>query len=445
MTNARGPGRQIVLGGLVLTMNARGDTFAPGVVVIDGPRIAHVGPEASWSPDPGDDLVDCHDQLVMPGLVNTHTHTCAALFRGLAEDRSRAAWAGYTLPWQDRAGAEAYHFGSILGALEQLTSGVTCIADRFSYMDTCAEAFDRVGIRAVVGHTLFDIGGALEWPRAVALLERWGTAPESRVHAGLAPHAPDTCSDDLLRRIRIEADARAARVFIHCAQSEAEVAAVRARGHTGPVHCLAATGLLGPDVVAAHCIYVDAGEIRRLAATGTWVAHCPASNAKTEGRLPPVAAMLDAGVAMALGTDWAPSNNGMDLFDEMKSAGLLNKVGAGDPAALPVDRLLAMATIDGARALGLDGYIGSLEPGKLADVITLAMDAWHLLPWHRPAATLVYSAKGRDVRNVWVDGRRLVRQGQAADWSLATIRGEIARVWRDLRAGKSVSRSSAVR
>jgi 5-methylthioadenosine/S-adenosylhomocysteine deaminase len=405
------------------------------VVVLEGARIAHVGPEGSWTPAPGDDVVDRPDHLVMPGLVNTHTHTCAVLFRGLAEDRSRQAWAGYALPWQDRAGAAEYHWGAVLGALEQLTGGVTCIADRFAHMDSCAEAFDRVGIRAVVGHTVLDLGRPPEWDRAIALLERWGSSAERRVHAGLAPHAPDTCSDALLRRVRAEADARGARVFIHCAQSEGEVAAVRARGHAGAVHGLSTVGLLGPDVVAAHCIYIDAEEIRLLASTGTRVAHCPASNAKTEGRLPPVPAMLEAGIMMGLGTDWAPTNNGMDLLDEMKSAGLLNKVATGDPAALPVERLLRMATLDGARVLGLDRYIGSLEPGKRADLITLAMDGWHLLPWHRPAATLAYSAKGRDVRDVWVDGRHLVRDARPTGWDLAAVRAEIEELWRRLKGG----------
>jgi len=369
----------------------------------------------------------------MPGLINAHTHACAVLFRGLAEDRTREGWAGYTLPYLDRMTGEDYYWGALLGALEMLLDGVTCTADRFSFMGRCAEAFDRSGIRAVVGHTLFDLGHPLEWDQAHALLERWGTASEARVHAALAPHAPDTCSDDLLRRIRAAANATDARVFIHCAQSEAELAAVRARGHSGSVHCLAANELLGPDVVAAHCLYVGEDEVRLLAETGTWVAHCPVSNAKTEGRLPPMRALLDAGTRMALGTDWAPTNNGMDLFDEMKAAGILGKVAAADPSALPVDRLLAMATIDGARALGLDGVAGSLEAGKRADVVTLAMDGLHLTPWHRLAANLVYSAKGQDIRHVWVDGRWLVRDRHLTEIDAAEVRARVARIWQRIR------------
>ena len=417
-----------------MTMNPGGDVFAPGTVVIEGARIAHVGPDGSAPAREGDRVVDCRGLLVMPGLVNTHTHACAVLFRGLAEDRTRKAWAQYTLPHPERMTPEYDYWGTLLGALEMLLGCVTCTADRFLFMDRCADAFERSGIRAVLGHTLFDLGRSLELDRAHALIERWGTSPAARIHAGLAPHAPDTCSADLLRRIRGLADATGARVFIHCAQSEAEVADVRARGHAGSVDFLGAVKLLGPDIVAAHCIYVRGDEIRRLAETGTWVAHCPVSNAKTEGRLPPTREMLAAGVRMALGTDWAPTNNGMDLFDEMKAAGILNKVVAADPSVLPVDRLLAMATVEGAQALGLGGLIGSLEAGKCADIVAVAMEAFHLTPWHRLAANLVYSAKGQDVRHVWVDGRWLVRDRRPTDIDPAEVRAQIARIWRRVRA-----------
>lgn len=435
--------RQVLTGGVVLTMNARREVFSPGVLVIEGERIAHVGPDRRGRAGgvdlrrrrADDVIVDCRDHLLMPGLVNTHTHTCAVLFRGLAEDRSREAWVGYGLPYLERATPEDYYWGTLLGGLEMLTRGVTCTADRFSFMGVCAEAFDRVGLRAVVGHSLFDLGRRLEWDQALALIERWGTSPERRVCAGLAPHAPDTCSDDLLRRVRALADTTGARVFIHCAQSEAELAALRARGYPGAVHCLRAGKLLGPDVVAAHCLYVDADEIRLLAETGTSVAHCPASNAKTEGRMPPMCAMLAAGVRVGLGTDWAPTNNGMDLFDEMKTAGLLNKVAADDPAAMPVEVLLAMATIDGARVLGLDAIVGSLEAGKRADVIALGTDGLHLQPWPELAGNLVYAAKGQDVRHVWVDGRWLVRDGRPAEIDAADVRERVGRIRRRWQTG----------
>ncbi len=427
--------RQLLTGGEVVTMNARGDVFSPGVVVTEGTRLLHVGAEGSWTPQRGETVVDCRGCLIMPGLVNVHTHACMALFRGLGEERSRQAWvaSSYAPPHMDRAVPADYYWGTMLGGLEMLTGGITCTADRFSHMALIAEAFDRLGMRAVLCHTLRDIDLAPEWDQALSLMHRWGASSQSRIHCGIGPHAPDTCSDDLLRRVRRMAGETGARIFIHCAQSEAEVTALQARGHTGPVRCLAATGLLGPDLVAAHCIYVDEDDLRLLADSGSWVAHCPVSNARIEGRMPPVAAMLRHGVRLALGTDWAVSNNTMDLFDEMKCAGLLDKVAAGDPGVLPSAALLRMATLEGARALGLDGHIGSLEPGKAADVIALAMDGLHLEPWHDIPAALVYSAKGRDVRHVWVDGRQLVRDRRPTHVDVSALREEIARIVRRLR------------
>ena len=429
-------GHDVLSGGVVLTMNPHMDVFSPGVVVVEAGRIVHAGKEGTWTPHGSARVVDCRGHLVMPGLINTHTHACAALFRGLTEDRPRDAWAPlFALPYQERARPDDYYWGAMLGGLEMLLNGITCTADRFSHMSIITEAMHRIGMRAVLCHTLFDIDRPLEWDSAVALLARWGTAPSSRVHVGLGPHAPDTCSDALLQRVRRYANETGARVFIHVGQSEVELASLHSRGYAGAVHCLAANELLGPDVVAAHCLYVDEEEIKLLADTGTWVAHCPVSNAKIEARVAPVAAMRCAGVRVALGTDWAPTNNGMDLFDEMKNAGLLSKVAAADPTVLRVEELLRMATIDGARALGLDQQVGSLEAGKQADIITLAMQGLHLQPWHNIAANLVYSAKGHDVRHVWVDGQWLVRDRRPVHVNADEIREQVEAIWRRLKAG----------
>jgi 5-methylthioadenosine/S-adenosylhomocysteine deaminase len=430
--------RQFLRGGTVVTMNPGGEIFSPGTVVVDGPRIVYAGrPEAAPAAGAGDAAADCRDHLLMPGLINTHTHAGFALFRGLGEARSREAWfeSAYAPPLADRAVPDDFYWGTMLGGLEMLLGGVTCTADRFSYMAAIAQAFDRLGMRAVLCHTLRDLAAPLEWDLAAALIDRWGTAPEARIHCGIGPHAPDTCSDGLLRRIRRAARDTGARIFIHCSQAEAELAALRRRGHRGGVHCLAATGILGPDAVLAHCIYVDEEEIGLLAGSGAWVSHCPVSSARIEGRLAPVPALLRAGARVALGTDWAVTNNGMDLFDEMKCAGVLNKAAAGDPSVLPSAQLLRMATIDAARALGLDGQVGSLEPGKRADIIALDMRGPHLQPWHEVAATLVYSAKAADVRHVWVDGRQVVRDRRAMLADIDEVYLNVGRICRRLRGG----------
>jgi 5-methylthioadenosine/S-adenosylhomocysteine deaminase len=225
-------------------------------------------------------------------------------------------------------------------------------------------------------------------------------------------------------------------LFIHCAQSETEVAAVRARGYRGSVQCLAANHALGPNSVLAHCVYVADDEIAMLADAGAWVAHCPVSNARIEGRMAPVARMRAAGARMTLATDWAPTNNGMDLFDDMKCAGLLNKVAADSPEFLTAGDLLAMTTVDAARALGLGEVVGSLEPGKRADVVAVDMDGLHLLPWQDVEMTLVYSVKGLDVRHVWVDGEPVVRDRRPLRVNPDDVREQVARIWFRYRYGR---------
>jgi 5-methylthioadenosine/S-adenosylhomocysteine deaminase len=440
--------RQILSGGTVVTMNPQAEIHCPGMVVIDGARIAYVGRDAAIASAstgarpadappqrPDDVVVDCRGHLLMPGLINTHTHTGFALFRGLAEDRTREAWfaSAYSPPYMAGAVPDDYYWGTLLGGFEMLMNGVTCTADRFSHMAVIAEAFDRLGMRAVVCHTLRDITQPLEWDRAVALIDRWGTARDARIHCGIGPHAPDTCSDELQRRIRRTASETGARVFIHCSQARAELAALRARGHRGGVHCLAASGLLGPDVVAAHCIYIDEEEIRLLADSGTWVSHCPVSAARIEGQIAPVPALQRAGANVTLGTDWAVTNNGMDLFDEMKCAGVLNKVASADPSVLPSTALLRMVTVDAARALGIESHCGSLEVGKQADVIALDMESPHLQPLHDIPATLVYSAKGLDVRHVWVAGRRLIQDRRPLNLDAGEVYARVNAIWRRLR------------
>ena len=430
--------RQILTGGTVVTMNPRGEILSPGTVVIEDACIASVGPDGAAGPARTDDaVIDCRGHLVMPGLINTHTHAGFALFRGLGEDRTPEEWfaSAFAPPYMAGAVPEDYYWGTMLGGLEMLLNGVTCTADRFSFMAVIAEAFDRLGMRAVVCHTLRDMTQPLEWDLATALIDRWGTAADARIHCGIGPHAPDTCSDDLLRRIRRTARETGAHVFIHCAQAPAELAALRTRGHRGGVHCLAATGLLGADVVAAHCTYIDEDEVRLLADSGTWVSHCPVSAARIEGRLAPIPALVRAGAHVALGTDWAVTNNGMDMFDEMKSAGILNKLASHDTSVLPSAALLRMATIDAARALGIDAHAGSLEAGKHADVIALDMRSPHLQPWLDVPATLVYSAKGLDVRHVWVDGQWLIRDRRPLAVDAADVYAHVEQIWHRLRKG----------
>ncbi len=403
--------RRVLLATQVLTLDPANTIFAPGAVVLDGNTIGSVGPVPE---QPEGEIVDLRGSILLPGLVNTHTHTPMWVFRGLTEDVPRGEWlTGRLLPLERRLGPEDLRMAALAGCLELLQNGVTTIADRYGHMDAVATSVEASGLRAVVGHSLFDRTGEADLARTERLIDRFGTDPaRSRVWAGVAPHATDTCGPDLLRRVRRLSDRTGARVFIHLAQSEEEVGAVVARGASGCAAYLDGLGLLAPDVVVAHATYLSDAEADLVGHRRTAVAHCPSSNAKIEGRVAPIARLRRAGAVVGLGTDAACCNNGMDLFEEMKIAGLLNKVASDDPAALPAIDALRAATSEAARALGIDHLVGSLEPGKRADVTAVRMGGPRLMPWHDPIANLVYAARGSDVTAVFVDGRLLARDGQ---------------------------------
>ena len=398
-------------GGAVLTVNGANELWPAADIRIEGQTIAAIGAADSLT-RPGDTLIDCSETLITPGLVNVHTHAATAFYRGMAEDRPREFWsAGYAMPGQERFTVEDHVFSVRAACAEFLLNGVTCIADRLGNMDRIAPAIEESGIRAVVGHSLVDAKAPADWKGASAVLERFGTDPRRRVFAGIAPHALDTCSDELLKECARRADRTGARVFLHVAQNEPEVAAVRRRGHDGALTCLVQTGLATPSTVAAHAIYLSAAEFDAWPAYGIAIAHCPASNLKIEARTLPLARLVGR-VPIGLGTDWTASNNSMDLLAEARLAALVGKMRADDPEALPVEQMVRMLTIDGARALGLDGLIGSIEVGKRADLVVFDANRLEATPAHDPAANLIYSLGPRSVRDVLVDGALLVREGK---------------------------------
>lgn len=400
----------VLTGGAVLTVNAADDLLPAADIRIDGPQIIAIGTANSLT-RPGDDVIDCSEALVTPGLINVHTHAATAFFRGLADDRPRAFWAGYAVPGQETFTLEDYKTSVRAACAEFLLNGVTCIADRLGDMQHIAPVIAETGIRAVVGHTITDHRGPADWHTVEGLLERFGTDPVGRISAGIAPHALDTCSDALLKECARRAERTGARVFVHVAQSEPEVVAVQARGHAGALACLAATGLATSNTVAAHAIYLSAAELDAWPDYGIAIAHCPASNLKIEARTLPVARIVDR-VPIGLGTDWTVTNNSMDLLAEARLAALVGKMLADDPTMLDVRRMVRMLTIDGARVLGIDTLAGTIEAGKRADLAVFDLTRLESTPAHDLASNLIYSMSPRAVRDVMVDGQVLVRNGK---------------------------------
>ncbi len=427
--------RRWLRGGTVVTLDADDRVFDPGAVVFEDERLVYVGTADGYAATGSEEVLDVKDQLVLPGLVNAHSHACMSLFRSRADDVPLGEWLPrYIFPMERETTPDDLRWAAVLGCAEMLKNGITTTADRYSHMDVQAEAIAETGIRAVLGTTLMDARREERQAEAVSLLERWGTSPERRVRAALAPHATDTCDPDLLGWIRRTAERFDAQVFIHVAQSREEVADVVARhGMAGSVHYLERHGLLGPGTIAAHCIYIGPDEVDLLARSDTRVAHCPVSNVKIEARTAPVATLLERGVTLGLGTDCAASNNGMDLFAEMKCAGLLGKQATGDPTFLPARQLVRLATTEAARVLGMEHLVGSLDVGKRADVITLPRHRPHLSPWNDLYGNLVYAATGADVQHVFVDGRAVILGGDFVAFDAEELACRVAQIGARLR------------
>jgi 5-methylthioadenosine/S-adenosylhomocysteine deaminase len=430
----------VLSGGAILTVNAANELIAATDLRVEGSRIAALGPVSTLA-EPDDTVIDCRDTLITPGLVNVHTHAGAALLRGFVEDAPRGFWhAGYAVPGQERLGGDDYALSACAACAEFLLNGVTTIADRFSGMERIGAAIAESGIRAAVGETLRRTATTGDWHAAEAVIERFGVDPAAaRVFAGIAPHALDSCGDDLLKECARRAERLNARVFIHVAQSAPEVAAIKARGHAGALACLEANGLFGGHVVAAHCIYLDETEIARWPQSGIAIAHCPASNLKIEARTLPVHRLLGH-VPIGLGTDWTASDNGMDLLAEARIAALVGKLLADDPEALPLKSMVRMMTIDGAHVLGIDHLVGSIEPGKRADLVVFDLSQLEATPRHDLAANLIYSMSTRSVRDVMVDGDLLVRNFRLTRADAAEMARAHEQVAAKLRLGRQADR-----
>jgi 5-methylthioadenosine/S-adenosylhomocysteine deaminase len=389
------------------------------VVVDHAGRIAAVQPLAqalhAW---PGATRIDLPRHALIPGLVNAHTHAAMTLLRGLADDLPLMRWLQeHIWPAESRhADAAFVHDGTLLAAAESLLGGVTCLNDMYFFLEAAARAVLEAGMRAALGII------AIEFPTAYAadaqdylakgLATRDALRHESRLSFCLAPHAPYTVADATLERIGVLSEQLGLPIHMHVHETAAEVADARRDLGARPIARLEGLGLLGPQFVSVHSVHLDAREIALYAKHGCHVAHCPTSNLKLASGIAPVAALLDAGVNVALGTDGAASHNRLDLFEEMRTAALLAKGASGRADVLPAATALHMATLAGARALGLDAHIGSIEPGKCADLVAVDLGRVDTVPVYDPLSHLVYVASRRDVTHVWIDGEPRVVDGR---------------------------------
>lgn len=402
----------LISGGTVITMDAEFRVIEDGAVAIEGDAIAAVGTRAELEARTrGAKIIDSSTALVMPGMINGHAHAAMSLFRGVAEDHSLDDWLQkYIFRAEARNVTEEFVlWGTRLGVLEMLRGGITTYADMYYFEDVVASVTKEAGMRGVLGQTVVDFPAPDHKTPAAAFaytqkfIDRWKGDP--LITPAVAPHSIYTLSTEHLKAAAALARRNGVPILIHLAEAPFESELSRKKYGASPVGYLESIGVLGPDVVAAHSVWVDATDIATLVRRGVGSIHNPSSNMKLASGVMPVVDLLAAGEPVGLATDSAASNNNQDLFQEMNIAAKLQKVTRMDPRALPARQTVELATIGGARAMHLDKKIGSLEAGKQADLILINTNATHSTPMYNVYSQLVYALNAHDVRTVVIAGK----------------------------------------
>ncbi|RJP84931.1 MAG: amidohydrolase [Desulfobacteraceae bacterium] len=426
----------VIHNAVIVTVNPDFDIIKNGTVCIKDGVIHSVRQGGKdKAPCPSCEYIDAAGGIVMPGLVNAHTHLPMSLFRGLADDLALSEWLNdHIFPAEGRhISPETVRAGTILSCLEMLLSGTTTCCDGYFFEDEVAEMMFLSGIRAVAGQGVIDFPapGVPDPSRnidvAVEFVEKWRHR-SPLVTPSIFCHSPYTCSAQTLKTAKQAADRLGVLFQIHVAETKSEREQSLAATGMTPVAYLDSLGVLDENTLAIHAVWVDETDMDILARRNVKIAHVPESNMKLAAGISPVHRMLEMGLMMGLGTDGCASNNNLDLFGEMDMAAKLHKVTAGDPTVMNARTVVRMATIGGARAIGLGDVIGSLEPGKQADIIIIDTRKPHLTPLYHPESHLVYSVQGADVRDVLVAGLALVRDYRPVFLDADEIRGEAAEI-----------------
>ena len=429
----------LVVNGTVMTMDPAGHIIDGGAVAVAGDTIHAVGKTADMASMDARETIDANGGIIMPGLVNTHTHAAMTLFRGLADDLPLMTWLEeHIFPAEALLDRKRVHAGTLLGCVEMILSGTTCFCDMYLFEDAVAEAARAAGMRAVVGEVLYDFPspnyGPIEKGFAFTrrLIDQWRADP--LITIAVEPHSPYLCAPDLLVEAAGIARENQVPLVIHLSETRSEVDRIRKAYGKTPVGHLAELDILGPNLLACHCVELEESDMDLLAANKVKVAHNPESNMKLASGIAPVAELVRRGVVTGLGTDGCSSNNNLDLFAEMDMAAKLHKASSLDPTVMDAETVLKMATIDGARALGLDDLTGSLEAGKRADIIVIDTNKPHLTPMYHPASHLVYAVGGSDVSATIINGEVLMRDRRIEHLDVAGIMADARQIADEIRS-----------
>lgn len=395
---------------LLLTM-ADGDQLSPNTdLYVDGQKIVGIGTAPVGFI--ADEVIDAENHLVMPGLINAHTHIAMSLFRNYADDLPFWPWLTEKIwPIEEKLTANDVYWGSMLSIAEMIRSGITSFADMYFFMDDVAKAVETSGIRANLSRGMVGDAavGAQKLAESLTFHKEWHGKADGRIQVDLAPHAPYSCEKEFLEHLIETNKTEKCRLHIHLSESSKEVAdSVEAKGMS-PIAYVNSLGLFDSPTIAAHCVHLSDEDIAILADKKVNVIHNPGSNLKLGNGFAPVQKLMDAGVNVALGTDGSSSNNNLNMFEEMNYAAMMHKAVHQDPTVVPAYTALEMGTVNGAKALGLEGKVGQIKVGHLADLIMIDLNKPHFFPRFNMTASLIYSAQASDVKDVMIDGRWVMR------------------------------------
>jgi 5-methylthioadenosine/S-adenosylhomocysteine deaminase len=397
----------IIKGAMIITMNENKTIIKNGDIRIENNKITEIGKNIDVKDE---EIINARGMVALPGFIKAHTHSPMTLLRGYADDLPLMKWLKeYIWPLEALLKPEDCYIGSKLACLEMIKAGITTFSDMYFYMEYVAKAVEESGIRGILSSVINDL--MPENFAGISVTKRFlnKVKKSERIIPVIGPHSPYACSKETLQRAKELADEMETLIHLHVSETREEVEESKRKNGMRPIEYLNSIGLLDSNLEIAHCVWVNEKEIKLLAKNNVKVCHCPVSNMKLASGIAPLKYMLDNGLIVSLGSDGPCSNNRLDIIQEMKFCSLLQKISFEDPTLIPAEKALEMATINGARALGLDNKLGSIEVGKLADIILIDLKKPHLTPLHNIFSHIVYAAQASDIDTVICNGKVLMR------------------------------------